>query len=437
MAAFARRVGVLVAIALLAASCGGGDEDDEGLVDTEASTSVVAADTPTPTTEPTAVPETTPTPDQPPPTATPVAIDPEEWVDHVNQLLTDRRYEGTLADVRYSLEQQEKGYSHIKFDAVYWRELAATFTRFAQAMPEPPAEFADLAESHKQASLALAERYLVGADEVDAAVEAEDLKNYEVPEEWDTILALNAEVDEALATACFALRDAVTDSAFGLINCIGGDNFDEIVWRTLEDCLLVQRMFGDQQCGDTESPADDGEATTVEPGESELAAGATYTFDTFARPFALTIDETTRVNVRGSQVVIAPDDFDLWSMFWIVAVDEISDPATFTDNPNESPSVMAMPDDFGGWVESLPFEVASEGQSTFGAITVPYWRLEAPVERDSPDAFEFYHLAAMDLQLARDGMFWLVPHPDGPLIVYTFPWGDEPQGRTGDESTLR
>ncbi len=432
MGGFAQRFGVAMAVAtvLFAASCGSGDGDESPVAaGDEEPTAEVANDAST-TSEPeqTTAPETSTTV-QPATTTTLVSVDPEEWVNIVNELLSDRRYRGTIASIRYIVPQQEGNIYHITLDAIFWRDLGATHSTFAEVLPQAPEEFAELNQAFKQANLALAEHWAVAADNLEADAKAEALENEEVPEDWQTYIDTNADAEEAVGTACFALRDAVIDSGFGLINCVDGDDGSEFEPRTLEDCLLLQRLVESQPCGG--EPEDDGDAATVELGESELAAGATYTFDAFARPFVLTFDEPTVVSVGSSKVTIAPVDNDLWSMFSIFALDELVEPATMKDNGNGS--LIDMPDDFAGWVESLPFAVASEGQSIFGGTTVPYWRLEAPVERDSPDAFEFYNFAQSDGQLARDGIFWLLPHPDGPLVVYTFPFGDEPLGRTADE----
>ncbi len=415
MARLAGRFGVAVVTLLFAASCGG-DESPIAAGDDEEAVAEVMNDAPVTTLE------------QPSPTTTPAAVDPEDWVDSMNRTMEDHRYEQALAFLRYTLEQQDNGFFHITFDAALWREEATANAAFTDGLPEPPAEFADLAEAFKEANLALADRWAVAADELEADAEAEALENYEVPQNWETYIDTNADAEEAVATACFALRDAVIDSGFGLINCVGGGG-GEFEPRNLEDCLLVQRAFGSKQCPEGE---DDGDPSTVELGESELAAGVTYTFNAFDRPFALTTDEPTRVTVQDSLVEIAPVDADL-SMFWILAVDEIADPATIVDNPNGLGPVIDLPDDFGGWVEGLPFEVVSEGQSTFGDATVPYWRLEPPTDTDIQGPPEWFHFAEPGAPLGRGGVFWLVAHPDGPLIVYTLPFAFEPSGQSADE----
>jgi len=429
-----RAISGLMVVLLTAAGCGSDSSESVASAATEtpvASPTTEPAEDPTtepdaPTVDPTPEPEPTPTPE---PTVDPVPeVDPDEWLVAVNEALATHRSE---VDRGFDalIESLQRDFDDPQVVATLLRDRSVASGVLAEAIPPAPTALEDAAETFRQAARNDQETLFNRIDiwlndpEVIAAAEEGGGRLIEVNVEYPDGQGDPQQLLEILQAACFDLQSAVDDAGVGLIDCTGSS----------------------EEPSDLE-PGDGGGVTNVGTGEHTLAAGGPYLFDGFSRPIELTFAENMRATVTENTIQLAPE-FDQGELtFWILATDEIADPATMVAGEVQADisATVPVPDDLGTWASQLPIPVVSSGVSTFNGVDVPWWRLEGPPPLDGEDgprdpaAFGMWGFADLEdsfqIYWIRAGnIFWQIPHPEGSLIVSGWPPYEIPDSPSADE----
>lgn len=439
------RAALMVAFALMAAACGSGEAEPEdtaaqatappvptatAVADDTAAGDDAADPTPSSSEAPTSLPEPEPdaASDQEPST-------PDDWLLEMSEALIELRRGTGWAFVEYTAALKSTPFDPV-IESAYDGQSGDAYAAFLNALPTPPPGLAEAQQAFVMAASAVRDDLWAVADEWDASPDAPG-------ESGDTHNGYWARREQAtidFEVACLAFQGAFADMHEGeLIDCTGerDPQRDDL---TPEECLTLEEAFGEgliPACSG-DAPPDDGDPSTAEYGQSQVAAGQRIVFDDLPVPFAVTALRDYDIAVTDTSVEIRPSENPWFEEQFLVAwLDEIADPAAMPEQLFAFGPTVDAPEDLGEWIADLPIRAVSQGTSTFGEVEAPWWRLEPAGEPLTEEDFVSYAWTDTGVSpvtvLRRDTVFWQIPHDDGLLVVFAIAVNENPEAVSMDE----